>query len=48
LRAPDLAERFQKDAVELIGSTPAEFQKHIHAEIRKWERVVAAAGIKPE
>ena len=48
LRAPDLAERFQKDAVELIGSTPAQFQKHIQAEIRKWERVVAAAGIKPE
>ena len=48
LRAPDLAERFQKDAVELIGSTPAEFQKHINAEIRKWERVVTAAGIRPE
>lgn len=48
LRAPDLAERFRKDGVELIGSTPADFQKHIHAEIRKWERVVAAAGIKPE
>jgi tripartite-type tricarboxylate transporter receptor subunit TctC len=48
LRAPDLAERFQKDAVELIGSTPPEFQRHIRAEIRKWERVVAAAGIKPE
>ena len=48
LRAPDLAERFQRDAVELIGSAPAEFQKHIHAEISKWERVVAVAGIKPE
>ena len=48
LRAPDLAERFQRDAVELIGSAPAEFQKHIHAEIGKWERVVAVAGIKPE
>lgn len=48
LRAPDLAERFLKDGVELVGSTPADFQRHIHAEIRKWERVVAAAGIKPE
>lgn len=46
LRTPDLTERFQKDGVEPIGSTPAEFQKHIHAEITKWERVVTAAGIK--
>jgi len=46
LRTPDLTERFQKDGVEPIGSTPAEFHKHIHAEITKWERVVNAAGIK--
>jgi tripartite-type tricarboxylate transporter receptor subunit TctC len=48
LRAPDLAERFLNDGVELIGSAPAEFQKHIQAEVRKWERVVAAAGINLE
>jgi tripartite-type tricarboxylate transporter receptor subunit TctC len=45
LRSPDLAERFRADGVELIGSAPAEFHKHIQAEIRKWEKVVAAAGI---
>ena len=45
LRSPDLAERFRADGVELIGSSPAEFQKHIQAEIRKWEKVVAAVGI---
>jgi tripartite-type tricarboxylate transporter receptor subunit TctC len=45
LQLPDLAERFRADGVELIGSTPAEFQKHIQAEIRKWEKVVAAVGI---
>lgn len=48
LRTPELSERFQKDGVEPIGSTPAEFQKHIAAEITKWERVVAAAGIKAD
>lgn len=48
LRTPDLTERLQKDGVEPIGSAPAEFQKHIHAEIAKWERVVAAAGIKAD
>ncbi len=48
LRTPELTERLQKDGVEPIGSAPAEFQKHIHAEIAKWERVVAAAGIKAD
>jgi tripartite-type tricarboxylate transporter receptor subunit TctC len=45
LRAPDLAERFRADGVELIGSAPAEFHRHIQSEIRKWEKVVAAVGI---
>ncbi len=48
LRTPELTERFQKDGVEPIASTPLDFQKHIHAEIAKWERVVAAAGIKAD
>lgn len=46
LRAPDLQERFKRDAVELVGSTPAQFQQHIRDEIAKWERVVVASGIK--
>lgn len=46
LRTPELTERLQKDGVEPIGSAPSEFQKHILAEITKWERVVTAAGIK--
>lgn len=46
LRQPEMVERFKGDGVELVGSTPAEFQKHIHAEIAKWEQVVKTAGIK--
>lgn len=48
LRTPELTERFQRDGVEPVGSTPAEFQKHIHDEIAKWERVVKAAGIQTD
>lgn len=48
LRMPELMERFLKDGVELIGSSPEAFQKHIHVEIGKWERVVVAAGIKAD
>jgi tripartite-type tricarboxylate transporter receptor subunit TctC len=48
LRSPELTERFQRDGVEPLGSSPAEFQKHIHDEIAKWERVVKAAGIQTD
>jgi tripartite-type tricarboxylate transporter receptor subunit TctC len=46
LRMPEMIERFKADGVELIGSTPEEYRKHIHDEIAKWERVVKTAGIK--
>lgn len=48
LRTPELTERFQRDGVEPLGSSPAEFQKHILDEIAKWERVVKAAGIQTD
>lgn len=48
LRTPELTERFQRDGVEPVGSTPLEFQKHVHDEIAKWERVVKTAGIQTD
>lgn len=48
LRSPELTERFQRDGVDPLGSSPAEFQKHILDEITKWERVVKAAGIQTD
>lgn len=48
LRMPEMVERFKRDGVELVGSTPADYRKHIDAEIVKWERVVKTVGIKVE
>lgn len=48
LRTPELSDRFQRDGVEPVASAPAEFRKHIHDEIAKWERVVKAAGIQAD
>jgi tripartite-type tricarboxylate transporter receptor subunit TctC len=48
LRTPEMAERFARDGVDLIGSTPEQFRAHMRAEIQRFERAVAAAGIKPE
>ena len=46
LKAPDLVERFAKDSVDLVGSTPEQFRAHLVAEIQRFERAVKAAGIK--
>jgi tripartite-type tricarboxylate transporter receptor subunit TctC len=46
LRTPDVKERFSSQGVELIGSTPEEFDTYIRREIAKWEKVLKAAGIR--
>jgi tripartite-type tricarboxylate transporter receptor subunit TctC len=47
LQAPDIKERFFKDGIEGVGSTPDQFAAHIRSERAKWEKVVDSAGIKP-
>lgn len=37
--------RIMTDGAEPIGSTPAEFQKHLATEMAKWRKVVKNAGI---
>jgi tripartite-type tricarboxylate transporter receptor subunit TctC len=46
--SPELRERMLADGAEPIGSSPAEFQKHIGAEIAKWRKVVKSAGVTGE
>lgn len=46
--APELRDRMLADGAEPIGSSPAEFQKHLAAEIAKWRKVVKAAGVTAE
>jgi tripartite-type tricarboxylate transporter receptor subunit TctC len=43
--SPDLRERMLSDGAEPIGSSSAEFQKHIAAEMAKWRRVVKSAKV---
>ena len=47
LQTPDMKERFFKDGIEPIASTPEQFAAHIRSERAKWEKVIDAAGIKP-
>jgi tripartite-type tricarboxylate transporter receptor subunit TctC len=35
-----------KDGSTPHGTTPAQFQAHIHSEIAKWRELIKVAGIK--
>jgi tripartite-type tricarboxylate transporter receptor subunit TctC len=48
LHAPDMAERFANEGVEIVASTPEEFGKHLRAELAKWAAVVKDSGLKAE
>src|SRR5687768_6273129 len=47
VQLPDIKERFFRDGIEPVASTPEQFAAHIKAERAKWEKVIEAAGIKP-
>jgi len=42
LRMHDLVERFARDGVETVGSTPEQFRAYLNAEIAKWKQAVAS------
>ena len=48
VKLPDVAERFQLDGAETVGSTPKEFAAFLKTEMQKWSKVIKEAGIKPE
>ena len=48
LRTPEVVEHFARNGVEAVATTPEEFGAHIRAEIAKWKKVVAEAGLKAE
>jgi tripartite-type tricarboxylate transporter receptor subunit TctC len=48
LQRPDVNDKFQSLAIDVLTSTPDEMEKFIPAEIAKWAQVVKDAGIVPE
>jgi tripartite-type tricarboxylate transporter receptor subunit TctC len=48
IRSPDVADKFAADGAEPVGSTPQDFARYLRDEIRKWAKVLAAAGIRAE
>ena len=43
--SPDLVERLQRDGVDLIGGTPAQFKSQIARELVQWRELAKAANI---
>ena len=48
LQLPDVRQNMSQQGAVPLGSTPEEFGRAIAADIDKWKRIVASAGIKPE
>jgi tripartite-type tricarboxylate transporter receptor subunit TctC len=48
LRSPDMVDRLSAQGLEPAANTPEEFARFIAAELAKWNRIIAAAGIKVE
>ena len=46
MHQPEMMKRLVADGSEAVGSSPAEFRKHIAAERAQWERVIKQAGIR--
>ncbi len=45
LHDPDLASRFTKQGVDVVGSSPAELGRHVETEMTKWAKLIREAGI---
>ena len=48
MREPDVIKKFAEQYSTPMASTPAETQAFIKEEQERWQKVIAAAGIKPE
>ena len=48
MRSPELAERFTREGVDIIGSTQEQFTHHIRSEQEKWGRLIRERGMKAE
>ncbi len=48
LRKPEVEARFAALGVELRGTSPDEFARHIRSETQKWERIVRISGARAD
>lgn len=47
-RAPDVVERFNKDATDVAANSPTEFRAFIQSEAKRWAKVVKDSGMRAD
>ena len=47
MKSPDVRERVRPFGMEVVGSSPEEFDAIIAKEIADWKDVLGRAGVKP-
>ncbi len=45
---PEMRKRVEEQGMEVVASTPAQFDAFVQSEMKRWARVIADAGIQPE
>lgn len=48
VNATEVRKRFEAEALEPVGNTPAEFTRFVADDIKRWEKIVRFSGAKPE
>ncbi len=48
LTRPESIERLKTLGAIVVGNTPQEFTAYLEKDVERWERVIAASGLKPE
>jgi tripartite-type tricarboxylate transporter receptor subunit TctC len=48
IKTPQVQERFARQGLDVYGTSSAEFETYLNAEIAKWDRVVRTAGVRAE
>jgi tripartite-type tricarboxylate transporter receptor subunit TctC len=46
LESPEVRTRFAAADTEIVGSTPEEFTRAFHAELKRWSKFVSETGLK--
>jgi tripartite-type tricarboxylate transporter receptor subunit TctC len=46
IRHPDVVKRFNEIGFEVVGNSPAEFERFLNEELARWKQVVDAGGIR--
>ena len=48
LAMPEIAQKFNQDALDPVGSTPEQFRQFLAVDKQKWGRIIKAGNVKAD